>query len=72
MDQMDYGAVLPPSLMVFLFSKMEGFPWSLLLQRCLFFQTELAILTDWLNRPLQNRTNIWQRPGLKDKQTFAK
>ena len=59
MDQMDYGAVLPPSLMVFLFSKREGFPWSLLLQRCLCIKLKWPSWpTRTHNRPLPKRTKL--------------
>ena len=40
MDQMDYGAVLPPSLMVF-FSLIDGFP------KYLFYETVNSIHDGW-------------------------
>ena len=51
-------------LLLLLFSKRDGFPWSLLLQRC------LCIKLNWLawpkranDRPLPNKTFTWQSSG---------
>ena len=48
-------------LLLLFFSKREGFPWSLLLQRC------LCIKLNWLaclpNRPFANTPYVWQRSG---------